>query len=140
MKKKAKKSSRAKQAKRSGAKRAAMPKWQAAPPALVTTFETQAKALPSAEVRKMFGYPAGFTNGHMFAGVFQSVLFVRLGEGDRARLLAREGAAPFEPMPGRAMKEYMVLPPSVVASETELRQWLARALAYAGSLPPKAPR
>jgi TfoX/Sxy family transcriptional regulator of competence genes len=140
MKKKAKNQAGAQQPKRSGAKRAAMPKWQAAPPALVTTFETQAKALPSAEVRKMFGYPASFTNGHMFAGVFQSVLFMRLGEGDRARLLAREGAAPFEPMPGRAMKEYVVLPPSVVTSESELNEWLVRALAYAGSLPPKARR
>jgi TfoX/Sxy family transcriptional regulator of competence genes len=29
-------------------------------------------ALPEIQQRKMFGYPAAFVNGHMFAGVFQA--------------------------------------------------------------------
>ena len=37
---------------------------------------------------------------------------VRLSPQDRATLLEEKGASVFEPMPGRAMKEYVVLPDS----------------------------
>ena len=83
----------------------------------------------------MFGYPAAFVNGHMFAGVFQASLFVRLAEKDRMELIEKEGATPFAPMPGRVMKEYVVLPPSIVESEAKLTAWLSRALRYIASLP-----
>jgi TfoX/Sxy family transcriptional regulator of competence genes len=84
----------------------------------------------------MFGYPAAFVNGHMFAGVFQDSLFVRLAEKDRTELIAKHGATPFAPMPGRVMREYVVLPPSIVKSEAKLTAWLSRALRYVASLPP----
>jgi TfoX/Sxy family transcriptional regulator of competence genes len=93
-------------------------------------------ALPEIEQRKMFGYPAAFVNGHMFAGVFQTSLFVRLAEKHRTELTAKHGATPFAPMPGRVMKEYVVLPPSIVESEAKLTAWLSRALRYVASLPP----
>ncbi len=83
----------------------------------------------------MFGCPAAFVNGHMFAGVFQASLFVRLAEKDRTKLIAKHGATPFAPMPGRVMREYVVLPPSIVESETKLTAWLSRASRYAASLP-----
>lgn len=111
--------------------------WQAAPVALVRAFQDVVKGLPGTETRMMFGYPAAFANGHMFAGVFAYSLFVRLAERDRTELLRLAGAAPFEPMAGRVMKEYVVLPSSVADSAAELRTWVARALAYVGGLPPK---
>ena len=52
-------------------------------------------------------YPAAFVNGHMFAGVFQVSLFVRLAEKE-----------------------------SIVESEAKLTAWLSRALRYVASLPP----
>jgi len=85
----------------------------------------------------MFGYPALFLNGNMFAGTFRDQVVVRLGEKDRAALLKEKGAVPFAPMPGRAMKEYVVVPAALVSRPAALRAWLERALTYADTLPAK---
>ena len=65
------------------------------------------------DYRPMFGCPAYFTGGNLFAGVWQETLMLRLSEDDRAAVTAA-GGGPFEPMPGRPMKEYVALPPSMV--------------------------
>ena len=62
----------------------------------------------------MFGYPCLFVKGHMAAGLFQEDVFVRLGEPDRAAVLQLGGRA-FEPVPGRPMREYVILPKATVA-------------------------
>ena len=121
-----------------GGRVARTPKRRAALAPLVARFDHAVAALPEIQQRKMFGYPAAFMNGHMFAGVFQASLFVRLAEKDRMELIQKEGATPFAPMPGRVMREYVVLPPSIVESEARLTAWLSRALRYVASLPPKA--
>jgi TfoX/Sxy family transcriptional regulator of competence genes len=121
---------------RRGGRVASTPKWRAAPAPLVARFDHAVAALPEIQQRKMFGCPAAFMNGHMFAGVFQASLFVRLAEKDRMELIQKKGATPFAPMPGRVMREYVVLPPSIVESEARLTAWLWRALRYVASLPP----
>ena len=63
----------------------------------------------------MFGGPCYWTGGNMFAAVHQESLLVRLGEKDRAELLAQPGAHLFEPMEGRPMKEYVVFPGDMLA-------------------------
>lgn len=85
----------------------------------------------------MFGYPAAFVNGNMAAGLHQDGLVLRLSEIDRAGLM-KAGGKQFEPMPGRPMREYVVVPPEFANKPTELKKWLGRAVAYAASLPPKA--
>jgi TfoX/Sxy family transcriptional regulator of competence genes len=85
----------------------------------------------------MFGFPCAFYNNQMFAGLFEEQMFVRLPADQRAELLAVPGAAPFEPMAGRPMREYVVLPESVLTSSGELSDWLDRALAYVAAMPPK---
>jgi TfoX/Sxy family transcriptional regulator of competence genes len=117
-----------------------MPKWQPAPEALVLVFERALLSVPEAQARQVFGYPTAFVNGQMFAGLHQDRLFVRLSAEDRASLLEHQGAQVFEPLPGRQMHEYVVVPPSVLRSEKELNHWLGKALEYAMSLPPKAPK
>jgi TfoX/Sxy family transcriptional regulator of competence genes len=92
------------------------------------------------ERRQMFGYPAGFARGQMCCGLFGSHLFVRLGEADRSELLRVDGAHLFDPMGGRPMREYVVLPTAELESESRLRSWIAKAIAYAESLPPKGNR
>ncbi len=87
----------------------------------------------------MFGYASAFVNGNMFAGTFQDAIVVRLKESDRAALLKLRGAAPFEPM-GHPMKEYVVVPPSVVTKPNELASWLGRGHRYAATLPAKRPK
>ena len=89
------------------------------------------------EFKPMFGGPCYWTGGNMFAAVHQESLLVRLGEPDRAELLAQPGAHLFEPMEGRPMKEYVVFPDEMLADRDALRGWMARGLAYAASLPPK---
>ncbi len=96
----------------------------------IMAFECQKKM--------MFGCPAYFVNGNMFAGVHQDSMILRLSEGDRASLFAAfDETGQFEPMPGRPMKEYAVLPEAVYNELPVLREWLARSLQYASALPPK---
>ena len=83
----------------------------------------------------MFGYPCVFAGGNMFGGLHEHRCFVRLGEAQRKRLLDVPGASCFEPIAGRRMKEYVVVPDSF--SRAELAEWLALALRYAVSLPPR---
>lgn len=90
-------------------------------------------------VRPMFGNIAAFHGGNLFAGLFGDDLFVRLPEHERAALIAR-GGAPFEPMPGRPMKGYVIVPPSWARDPDATSAWLQRALELARSLPPKEPR
>ena len=111
--------------------------WRKSPPELIAAFDAAFPG-PPASKRKMFGYPVGFVNGNMFVGLHQESWFLRLGEADKKKLLAMPGAGPFEPMPGHAMKDYVNLPPSVIADPKALAGWIKKALAHTGSLPAKA--
>jgi TfoX/Sxy family transcriptional regulator of competence genes len=93
---------------------------------------------PAVTVRPMFGNVAAFCNGNMFAGLFGEDLFVRLGEEERTRLL-KLGGTVFEPMPGRAMKDYVTVPGKWATDLDGTRQWIATSLASARTLPPKKP-
>ena len=110
-----------------------MPK---ADPAAIKEFQRLLATVPGAVERPVFGQPAAFVAGNMFLGVFGDQVFVRLGDADRAA--ANEaGAKPFEPMAGRPMREYVVLPPKVLKDRKAAEGWTARSLRYAQSLPPK---
>jgi TfoX/Sxy family transcriptional regulator of competence genes len=113
--------------------------WEKSPPALVTLFEEICPG-PRAELRRMFSYPCAYLNGNMFAGLFQDMFWVRLDEASRAELLEIPGAKPFEPMPGRAMKEYVVVPEAWHEDLPTLCGWVERARDYAATLPPRARR
>lgn len=113
-------------------------KWQSSPAELIRLFDEVAASLPGVEKRKMFGYPVAYVNGVWFTGLHQEPLVVRLSPADQADFLQIEGAKPFEPMPGRAMKEFVVVPPALLDSKSDLLAWLQKGLAYAAGLPPKA--
>ncbi len=89
--------------------------------------------------RQMFGYPVAFENGQLFTGLFGDGMFVRLGEKERAELIGQRSAQQFAPMKGRPMKEYVVLPPSMLEDEEAVKSWMRRGLDYARTLPPKKP-
>lgn len=111
--------------------------FEKSPQALIDTFYAVLPEHPGAERRKMFGYPCCFVNGNMFTGLFGNDLHVRLSAEDQAKLLAQPGARAFEPMPGRVMKGYILVPRDMHAKPDELRRWVDKAFGYAGSLPPK---
>ena len=115
-----------------------MPKWRPSPPELVKMFEKSLKPFSEIQTRKMFGYPVAFVKGHMFAGLHQDNMILRLSGDDRTGFLQQDGAKIFEPMPGRLMREYVVVPASMLRSAKPLDVWLKKAWTYARSLPPKA--
>jgi TfoX/Sxy family transcriptional regulator of competence genes len=112
--------------------------WVKAPQSLIDLFTECLPDDPRLERRKMFGYPAVFVSGNMAAGLFQDRVFARLSDEDRARLPG--GGDYFEPMPGRPMKAYAVIPDDVVADEQALAEVLARSVSFTVALPPKPPK
>ena len=120
------------------AKSSGMPKFTPAPERVVALFRTAVEGLPEVELRKMFGYPCAFLRGQMVTGIFQDRIMLRLSEADREKFLKLPGAKPFEPMPGRPMREYVELPPNVMNSPAALKRWVKRGIAYVETLPPKA--
>jgi TfoX/Sxy family transcriptional regulator of competence genes len=73
----------------------------------------------------------------MAFGLQEEQFFVRIGKDDQAELLSLAGAHHLEPMPGRPMMEYIVLPESVTRSPSKLRSWIEKAIEYTATLPPK---
>jgi TfoX/Sxy family transcriptional regulator of competence genes len=112
--------------------------WAKAPQSLVDLFDDSLPDDPRVQRRKMFGYPAVFVGGNLAAGLFQDRVFARLSDEDRARLPG--GGDYFEPMPGRPMKAYAVIPDDVVADDEALAEVLAKAVSFTAALPPKAPK
>jgi TfoX/Sxy family transcriptional regulator of competence genes len=112
--------------------------WRKPPQELVDYFDSVIPDGPApVDFKPMFGGPCYWTGGNMFAAIHQESMIVRLGEEDRQVLLREPGAALFEPMEGRPMREYVVIPPQIVADREAVRFWLAKGLAFTASLPPK---
>ena len=118
----------------------AMPAFTKAPEEMVSLFENAMKDFPMVETRKMFGYPAAFVNGNMFTGLFHEEMFLRLSDDDRAAIRKEYGTPLFEPMPGRPMRGYVLIPKYVRNSSKLLRMWLTKGMEYTKSLPPKVKR
>jgi len=88
-------------------------------------------------VRPMFGNISAFVNGNMFFGVFGNDLFVRLSGEDQLELLKNKGSSMLEPMKGKPMKDYVVLPKTWRARPETLRSWISKSLEWSSKLPPK---
>jgi TfoX/Sxy family transcriptional regulator of competence genes len=114
--------------------------WPKSPDSLIQTFSEVLPEVPTIERRKMFGYHAAFVGGNLFASLHGSDLVLRLPDDARAALLTQSGARVFEPMAGRPMREYVVLPPTIVADRPILREWVDRAFQHAAGLAPKEPK
>jgi len=112
-------------------------KWQKPSQGIIETYERIIPDIPLVEKRKMFGYPCGFVNRNMFLGTFQESIFIRLSEPDREEFLNLPDSKRFEPMPGRVMKEYVIVPPWLLEKNKELNSWIQKSLDYVSSLPPK---
>ena len=111
--------------------------WKMNSPETVARIEEALGDIPVSK-RQMFGCPCYFAGDAICCGVHDDHIFLRLAEQDREQLLEEwPGVRRFEPLPGRIMREYLVLPPEILSSDATLREWLTRSFAFASSLPTK---
>jgi TfoX/Sxy family transcriptional regulator of competence genes len=115
-----------------------MPGFDKSPAGLVERFDTVAGWFPEVERRLTFGYPCLYVGGNMVSGLHQSSWHVRLDGADLEEAGALDGARPFEPMPGRPMTGFTVLPAAVIDDDEAIRDWVGRAIDYGASRPAKA--
>jgi hypothetical protein len=64
-------------------------------------------------------------------------VFVKLPEAEREAALKVPGAKPFEPMKGRPMREYVVLPPAAWADKKKAGAWIRDSLDFVAAAGPK---
>jgi hypothetical protein len=84
----------------------------------------------------MFGGLVFLVHGNMACGVRGADLNVRIAAEEADATLAEPGARPFS-LTGRPMKGWLLVDPDGHAEDEDLRRWVDRGLAFAGSLPPK---
>ena len=112
------------------------PSFDKSPPELVERFAAVLDRYPDAERKKMFGYPAAFVGGNMATGLFADSWVVRLPD-DEIEPAKAGGATAYEPMPGKPMKAFVVIPPADVDDDARISGWVERGLAHAASMPAK---
>ena len=111
--------------------------WKKASEELVEFIAQKMKGV-NCEYRKMFGYPAYFINGNMFAGIHGDKLFLRLPEQEIKEIMnAGLNVTLFEPMPWRAMAGYVVLPKPIYSDDRLFAKCLDKSVEFASTLPPK---
>jgi hypothetical protein len=109
-------------------------KWQKAPQELILFLEGAMSSI-DCEKKLMFGYPAYFINKNMFIGLFQDQLFARLSPEHLSALRKKlPGIANLEPMPGRPMKDYFVLPSELYKDSAAFKDVIKRAAEYTRTL------
>jgi hypothetical protein len=113
-----------------------MPSFEKSPPELVARFAEVLDRHPETERKQMFGFPAAFVGGNLATSLFHDRWVVRLPD-DEAAAAKAGGAGSFEPVPGRPMKAYVLVPVEDVADDAAIDAWVQRGLAHAGSMPKK---
>jgi TfoX/Sxy family transcriptional regulator of competence genes len=112
-------------------------KWIKAPDELKARIETLMQSV-ECEKRPMFGYPAYFINKNMFAGLFQDKLFLRLSPEQITELRKSfPDLSNLEPMPGRPMKDYHVIPEELYSDSSRIGKVIQQAAAFCSCLPEK---
>ena len=112
--------------KKAGAKTPAMPK---AGPKTVERFDELAAAFVArgATRSQMFGMPVLKARDKVFAGTFGDAMTFKLGPDDLEKARTQTGVEPFEPMKGRPMKEWVLVPLAHAKRWSELAE---RAFSY----------
>lgn len=87
--------------------------------------------------KEMFGGIAFLLEGNMRVGVYRDDLIVRVEPSQTNALLREPGAKPFNLSGRGGMDGWLLVVPPGYRSEAALRDWVARGVAYASSLPKK---
>ena len=116
-------------------------KWNKAPEELVTFLEEASLSVEGSQKRMMFGFPCYFINGNMYMAAHEERLILRVGAAEREALVTAGSAfSSFEPIAGRVMKEYVVVPQHVYADLAQFNPLLEKCLQYVRELPTKKAR
>ena len=91
---------------------------------------------PGVDERKMFGGIAFLIDGNMFVGIADDELMVRVGPDSWKEALAHPHAREMD-FTGKPMRGYVFVDAAGIAEDDDLRAWVERGLAFAGTLPPK---
>lgn len=86
--------------------------------------------------KKMFGGLCFLLHGNMTLGVLGEELMARVGPDNWDAALAEAEAREMD-FTGRALKGFVYVDGNALTDDAILRKWLDRAVAFAGSLPPK---
>jgi hypothetical protein len=97
-----------------------MPKWKKSSPELIARFEAALPRDPRVAPRKMFGYPAAFVAEGFFIGLHEERVVVRLPADVHAQTKALAKAAAFDPMGGRPMRGWYVVPEAIAGDTKKL--------------------
>src|SRR5881396_2311774 len=91
--------------------------------------------------KEMFGGIAFLLGGNMAVGVHGDDLIVRVQPSETDALLREPGAKPFDLSGSRGPPAgWLLVSPAGYRTEAGLRTWVGRGVAYAISLPKKAPK
>jgi TfoX/Sxy family transcriptional regulator of competence genes len=107
-------------------------------PAIRALYESALPKDARVQTRAMFGGLGSFVNGNMFCGALGTRIFLRLPAEDLEALLQEAGGGLFEPVKGRAMRDYANIPDAWMRNPAKVRDGMNRALAWVASLPPKS--
>lgn len=86
--------------------------------------------------KKMFGGLAFMVQGHMAVGILGDTLMARVGPERHAEALRMQHVREMD-FTGRPMKGYVYVAPAGLDSQAELEAWVARCVAFVGTLPRK---
>ena len=114
-----------------------MPPFEKSPVALIEMFNKTMVEFPQAIMRKTFGYPCAYVNGHVAVGLFTGSFFLHLSPVDEAEFLKLYEAMSLAPMTNRPMKGYVVTPPRLLGDTQRLGSWIVRLLEFVSTLPLK---
>lgn len=91
-------------------------------------LQERLKTLPGAKAGKMFGHPAFYVNGRLFACLFGDALGLKIPEALASELTRRGKAQPFRPYGKSKMREWIELP--VQRAVTDPQGLILAALAF----------
>jgi len=86
--------------------------------------------------KKMFGGLAFMLRGNMSVGITKDGLMVRVGKENHDEMLAHPHTRPMD-FTGKSMTGFIYVAPEGLETDNDLRVWVGRGVAYAGTLPAK---
>ena len=89
--------------------------------------------MPFVKPGKMYGHPAYYVGGKLFASLFMEGVCVKVPESLKKELLDKEEIVPFEPM-GRKMREWILINRKKSEDYLKDKEIFEKSLEYVASL------